>query len=93
MLTSLYKRLIQTEEKLVESEAALQVALQQKEGGQTSQPPPQIINLEEPPQTTTPPIEQTAQTAPSTSAPVTASEQAPRLDMQKMKRDIEALEA
>jgi len=72
MLVSLYKRLIQTEEKLRESEAALQVALQQKEGGQTSQPPPPIINLEELPQTTAPPTEQTAQTTPSTLAPTTA---------------------
>jgi len=40
MLVSLYKQLIQTQEKLGESEAALQATLQQKERGQTSQPPP-----------------------------------------------------
>ena len=93
MLVFLYKQLIQTQEKLGESEAALQAALQQKEAGQTSQPPPKIINLEEPPQTTAPPTEQTDQTVSSTSAPPTASEQAPSLDMQKMKREIEVLEA
>ena len=90
MLVSLYKQLIQTQEKLGESEAALQAALQQKEGGQTSQPPPEIINLEEPPQTTAPPTEQTA---PSTSAPAPTTEQAPSLDMQKLKNEIQALEA
>jgi len=96
MLVSLYKQLIQTQDKLGESEAArtaLQAALQQKEGGQTSQPPPKIINLEEAPPITAPLTQQTEQTAPSTSAPTTASEQAPSLDMQKMKREIEVLEA
>ena len=55
MLVTLYKQLIQTQEKLEELEAALQAALQQKEAGQTSQPPPETINLEEAPQTTAPP--------------------------------------
>jgi len=53
MLVTLYKQLIQTQEKLGESEAAqaaLQVALEQNQGGQTSQPPPQTVNLGEPPQ-------------------------------------------
>ena len=71
MLVTLYKELIQTQEKLEESEAALQAALQQKEAGQTSQPPPEIINLEEAPQTTAPPSQQTQQASPSTSAPTT----------------------
>jgi len=91
MLVSLYKQLILTQEKLGESEAALQAALQQKEAGQTSQPPPEIINLEEAPQTTAPPIQQTEQTTPSTSAPTT--EQAQSLDMQKLKNEIQVLEA
>ena len=93
MLVSLYKQMIQTQEKLVESEAAqaaLQAALQQKEGGQTSQPPPEIINLEEPPQTTAPPTEQTT---PSTSTTAPTTEQAPSLDMQKLKNEIQALKA
>ena len=69
MLVSLHKQLVQTEGKLVEIEAALQAALQQKEGGQTSQPPLQVINLEEPPQIFTPPTVQIVETAPLTSAP------------------------
>ena len=71
LLVSLYKQLIQAQEKLGESEAAqeaLQAALKQKEEGQTSQPPPEIINLEEAPQTTAPPTQQTEQATPSTSA-------------------------
>lgn len=91
MLVSLYKQLILTQEKLGESEAALQATLQQKEAGQTSQPPPEIINLEEAPQTTAPPIQQTEQTTPSTSAPTT--KQAQSLDMQKLKNEIQVLEA
>lgn len=71
MLVTLYKQLIQTQGKLEESEAALQAALQLKEAGQTSQPPPETINLEEAPKTTAPPIQQTEQAAPSTSAPTT----------------------
>ena len=58
LLVSLYKQLIQTQEKLGESEAAqaaLQETLKQREEGQTSQPPPLIINLEEAPPTTIPP--------------------------------------
>lgn len=35
LLVTLHKQLVQTEEKLIETEAALQAALQQKEGGQT----------------------------------------------------------
>ena len=96
MLVSLYKQLILTQEKLGESEAAqaaLQATFQQKEGGQTSQPPPEIINLEEPPQTTAPPPEKTEQTTPSTSAPAPTTEQAPSLDMQKLRSEIQALEA
>ena len=92
LLVSLYKQLIQTQEKLGESEAA-QAALQQKEGGQTSQPPPEIINLEEAPQTTAPPTQQTEQAAPSTSAPAPATDQASSLDMQKLRNEIQALEA
>ena len=78
---------------MVETEVALQEALKQKEGGQSSQPPQQVINLEESPQTITPPTGQTAETAPSTSAPATTSEQAPSLDMQKMMKEIQVLEA
>ena len=92
MLVTLYRQLIQTQEKLGESEAALQAALQHKEGGQTSQPPPETINLDKPPQATDPPTQQAEQAAPSTSATVPPTEQAPSLDMQKMKREIELLE-
>ena len=63
------------------------------EGGQTSQPPPEIINLEEAPPTTAPLTQQTEQTAPSTSAVAPTTEQAPSLDMQKLKNEIQALEA
>jgi len=52
-----------------------------------------VINLEEPPQIITPPTEQTAETGPATSAPATTSEQAPSLDMQKMMKEIQVLEA
>jgi len=92
MLLTLHKQ-------LVETEGALQAALKQKEGGQTYQPPQPVINLEEPPQIISPPTGQTAGTGPSTSAPNTAaapattSGQAPSLDMQKMMKEIEALEA
>jgi len=86
MLLALHKRLIETE-------GALQVALQQREGGQTSQPPQPVFNLEEPPQIITSPTEQTAETGPATSAPATTSEQAPSLDMQKMMKEIQVLEA
>ena len=47
LLVALHKQLVQTEGKLEDTEAALQAALQQKEGGQTSQPPLEVINLEE----------------------------------------------
>ena len=67
--------------------------MQQKEGGQTSQPPPEIINLDKPPQATDPPTQQVEQAAPSTSAIVPPTEQAPSLDMQKLKNEIQALEA
>ena len=90
LLVALHKQLVQTEGKLEETEAALQAALQQKEGGQTSYPPPEIINLEEPPQTTTPPTEQAMS---STSAPAPTSEQASSLDMQKLMSEIKVLEA
>ena len=93
MLVALHKQLVKTQARLEETEAALQAALQQKEGGQTSQPPQQVINLEESPQTIIPPTGQTTETAPSTSAPTTAPEQAPSLDMQKMMKEIQALEA
>ena len=93
MLVTLYRQLIQTQEKLGESEAALQAALHQKEGGQTSQPPPEIINLDKPPQATDPPTQQAERASPSTSATEPPTEQAPSLDMQKMKREIELLEA
>ena len=93
LLVTLHKQLVQTEGKLVETEAALQAALQQKEGGQTSQPPQQVINLEEPPQIVTPPTVQTVETAPSTSAPTPTSEQAPSLDLQKLMNEIQVLEA
>ena len=93
MMLTLHKQLVQTEGKLVETEAALQATLQQKEGGQTFQPPPQVINLEEPPQIVTPPTVQTVETAPSTSAPAPTSEQAPNLDMQKLMNEIQVLEA
>ena len=86
MLLALHKRLIETE-------GALEAALQQREGGQTSQPPQPVINLEEPPQIITPPTEQTAEAGPATSAPATTSEQAPSLDMQKMMKEIQVLEA
>ena len=92
LLVSLYKQLIQTQEKLGESEAA-QATLQQKEGGQTSQPRPEIINLEEAPPTTAPLTQQTEHAAPSTSAPAPTTEQAPSLDMQKLRNEIQALEA
>ena len=46
MLITLHQQLVQTEGKLVETEAAMQEALKQKEGGQPSQPPQQVINLE-----------------------------------------------
>ena len=57
-----------------------------------------MINFEESPQIITPPTEQTAETgpatsAPATSAPATTSEQAPSLDMQKMMKEIQVLEA
>lgn len=65
--------------------------MQQKEAGQTSQPPPETINLEEAPQTTAPPSQQTQQVVPSTSAPTI--EQAESLDMQKLRNEIQALEA
>ena len=58
LLISIYKQLVQAQEKLGESEAtqaALQAALKQREEGQTSQPPPQIINLEETAPITAPP--------------------------------------
>ena len=77
LLVSLYKQLIQTQEKLGESEAAqaaLQATLKQREEGQTSQPPPQIINLEEAAPITTPPPQQTEKAAPSTSAPPTTEQ-------------------
>ena len=66
MLLTLHKQLVETEGKLVETEGALQAALKQKEGGQTSQPPQPVINLEEPPQISSPPTKQTAGTGPST---------------------------
>ena len=66
--------------------------MQQKEGGQTSQPPPQTINLDKPPQATDPPTQQAEQTAPSTSATVPPTEQVSSLDMQKLKNEIQALE-
>jgi len=91
MLVTLYKQLIQTQEKLGESEAA-QAALQQNQGGQTSQPPPQTVNLEEPPQNIAPPTQQAGQTAPSTSTVAPTTEQASSLDMQRLKNEIQALE-
>ena len=96
MLVSLYKQLIQTQEKLGESEAAqaaLQAALKQREEGQTSQPPPEIIKLEEVATTTVPPPQQTEHATPSTSAPPPTTEQAPSLDMQKLRNEIQVLEA
>lgn len=60
MMISLYKQLIQAQEKLGESEvaqAALQTALKQREEGQTSQPP-LVINLEETAPITAPPPQQ-----------------------------------
>ena len=57
LLISIYKQLLQTQEKLGESEAAqvaLQAALKQREEGQTSQPPP-VINLGNTAPTTVPP--------------------------------------
>ena len=91
MLLTLHKQLEETEGRLVATEGALQAALKQKEGGQTSQPPQPVINLEEPPQIISPPTGQTAGTGPSTSAPTTTSEQALSLDMQKMMKEIEVL--
>jgi len=93
MLLTLHKQLVQTEGKLVETEAALDATLQQKEGGQASQPPQQVINLEEPPQSVIPPTGQTVETAPATSAPTPTTEQSPSLDMQKLMKEIEVLEA
>ena len=93
---TLYKELIQTQEKLQESKATLEAALQQKEAGKTSQPPPETINLEETPQDTTPPSQQVQQEAPTTSAPATSSpttEQAESLDMQKLRKEIQVLES
>ena len=58
LLISMYKQLVQAQEKLGESEAAkaaLQASLKQREEGETSQPPPQIINLEETAPITAPP--------------------------------------
>ena len=78
---------------MIATEGALQAALKQKEGGQTSQPPQPVINLEEPPQIISPPTEQAAGIGPSTSTPATTSGQAPSLDMQKKMKEIEALEA
>ena len=75
------------------AQAALQAALQQKEAGQTSQPPPETINLEEAPQTTAPPTQQTEPAAPSTSAPMPTTDQASSLYMQKLRNEIQALEA
>ena len=96
LLISIYKQLVQAQEKLGESEAtqaALQAALKQREEGQTSQPPPQIINLEETAPITAPPPQQTEQTSTSTSAVPTTTEQAQSLDMQKLKNEIQILEA
>ena len=96
LLISIYKQLVQAQEKLGESEAAkaaLQASLKQREEGQTSQPPPQIINLEETAPITAPPPQQTEQTATSTSAAPTTTEQAQSLDMQKLKNEIQVLEA
>jgi len=95
MLITLYKQLIQTQEKLGEAEAsqaALQTALQERQGGQTSQPPPQTANLREPHQSIVPPAQQAEQAAPSTSTAATATEQASSLDMQRLKEEILALE-
>lgn len=96
LLVSLYKQLIHTQEKLGESEAAqaaLQAVLKQREEGQTSQPPPKVINLEETAPITVPPPQQAEQAATSTSAAPPATEQAQSLDMQKLRNEIQALEA
>ena len=58
LLVTLYKQLMQTQEKLGEAEAAraaLQATLAQREEGRTSQAPPETINLEEDATTTAPP--------------------------------------
>lgn len=96
LLISIYKQLVQAQEKLGESEAAkaaLQASLKQREEGQISQPPPQIINLEETAPITAPPPQDTEQTTTSTSAAPTTTEQAQSLDMQKLKNEIQFLEA
>lgn len=82
MLVTLHKR-------LVETEGALEAALKHKEGEQVSQPPQQVINLEDIPQVIIPPPERTSEAGPSAPAP----EQAPSLDMQNMRKELEALEA
>jgi len=91
MLLALHKR-------LVETEGALETALKQKEGEQMPQPSQPVINIEVTPQIIIPPLEQTAEAGPSTSAPeVTekeaAAEQVPSLSMQNMMKEVQALEA
>lgn len=94
LLISIYKELIKAQEKLGQYEAAQvppQTSSQQAQEGQTSQPPPQVINLEETVPTTVPPPQQAEQPATSTAAAPISTDQS--LDMQKLKNEIQALEA
>ena len=102
---NLYKELVDTQQKLQDTETTLEAALQRGEQGQSSKPPTEMINLEETPKEDIPP-QQAAKTTPTEKAPATTeatttepattappTEQAESLDMQKLRQEIQVLEA
>jgi len=112
LLMTLYKELVETQQRLLETENALGATVQKGEQGQSSKPATEIINLEDaPPKQDIPPKETTeteqaegtgpAATTPaiiegSAKEPATAStpkEQAESLDMQKLRQEIQVMQA
>ncbi len=111
LLMQLYKELVDTQQRLLDTENTLETAIQRGEQGQSSKPPTEIINLEETPKEGIPPkqateTKQAAKTVPATTTPATTEvsatepataatpkEQAESLDMQKLRQEIQVLEA
>src|ERR1700733_14269019 len=73
MLMTLYKELIDTQQKLQDTETTLEAALQRREQGQSSKPPTETIDLEEPPKEDIPPKQQPPETEPATTEPATTA--------------------
>jgi len=113
LLMTLYKELVETQQRLLETENTLEATIQKGEQGQSSKPPTEIIiNLEDTPKEDVPPkqdippkeateTKQAEETAPATiegsaKEPATAAtpkQQAESLDMQKLRQEIQVLEA